>query len=143
MFVVLFVACGNSGVGADGLSDKAPTDTALDDSNDEVPPLITFEVDEQNRPSGQDVELEANIMDEGSGVFTATLYFRNETDGSKDWKSIGFVSLGSDLWMATISADEQHSSGMWYYIRAVDFAQNEAFFPEDGEVDPLHFGYAD
>lgn len=144
-YMMLMTACGNQGVGGDQLSDKGSSgdDTGLDGGDDSAPPIITFAGPDTNQPSGEDVVLDASISDEGSGVFTATLYYRNETDGSGDWKNIGFVSVGSDLWEATIQADEQHSGGMWYYLRAVDHAQNESYFPDDGPADPLHFGYTD
>lgn len=136
------VACTDGGVG-DQLTDKSGIDTAGTAGDDVTAPVIDFVPPETNLPSGQDVVLDASISDVGTGVLTAELFFRNETDGSKDWKSVGFLPIGSDLWQATIQADEQRSGGMWYYIRAVDHALNEGYFPEDGDVEPLHFGFTD
>ena len=142
-FVLFLAGCGTGGVGADQPGDNLSSDTADFVGDDTTPPSISFVEPERGLPSGEDVVLDAGIGDDESGVFTATLYFRNETDGSKDWKSTAFVNVGSDLWQATIQADEQHSAGMWYYLRAVDRSQNETFFPEDWSSKPLHFEYTD
>lgn len=120
------------------------TDSAFQDVVDDVGPLIVFEPLTENQPSGEDVLIVANISDEGTGVFLATLYFRNETDSSKDWNSIGFLGpADGDEWVATIAGDEQHSSGMWYYMIALDGSQNEVSLPDDGGEAPFHFGYSD
>lgn len=144
LLLTVLAAC-PSGVGGDNLSDgggSGDTDD-IDDGSDVAGPTIVFEPFTDNQPSGEDVVVEAFITDEGSGVFAATLYFRNETAGSQDWSSVGFKDKGDDLWAATIRADEQQSGGMWYYLLAVDFAQNETTDPDKGGGDPYHFGYAD
>lgn len=139
--LILSIACTGSGVG------QTP-DALVEDSGfaegDDVPPVIVFEPLTDNQPSGEDVVLTATISDADSRVFLASLYFRNETDSSKDWQSIGFVHQGDgDEWQATIREDEQHSSGMWYYILALDESQNEASLPTQGDEQPFHFGYSD
>ena len=142
-WLTLLLAC-PSGVGGDNLSDGGGGDQDdIDDGSDTVPPTIVFEPFTDNLPSGEDVLVEAFITDEGGGVFAAPLYYRNETAGSSDWSSVGFVSMGDDLWSAKIKAEQQQSGGMWYYLRAVDYAQNEATDPEKGGDDPHHFGYSD
>ncbi len=141
--LTLLLAC-QEGIGGDNVSGDGTTDTdEFDEGSDEVAPTIVFEPFTDNQPSGTDVVVEAYITDEETGVFMATLYFRNETDSSKDWSSVGFTAQGDDLWQATIKADEQHSSGMWYYLLAVDMAQNAATSPDQGEEEPYHFGYSD
>jgi hypothetical protein len=138
------VACDGPGPGSSkGLGDG--TDSGLN-TGDDVPPSITFEPVSASQPSGEDVVLQATIADNdgGSGVFLGTLYYRNETDASTEWKTIGFVRQGEgDEFKATIKAAEQHSSGMWYYLLAVDVAQNEAVLPSGGPEAPYHFRYAD
>ena len=120
------------------------TESAFQDAVDDAEPTIVFDPLTENQPSGEDVVLTANISDEGTGVFLATLYFRNETDSSKDWNSIGFLRPAEgDDWVATIAGKEQHSSGMWYYMIALDGSQNEASLPEQGGDEPFHFGYSD
>jgi hypothetical protein len=133
-----------SNVGGDNLSkDGSSVDTGVDPGDDLEAPAIDFVPLDSNQPSGFDVVLSATIIDEGTGVFTATLYFWNETDSPSDKSKIAFLDQGNDLWQATIGADEQHSSGMWYYVSAIDRAQNESFSPEDGGDSPYHFGYSD
>ena len=144
MTMVLWLALG---CGTDGVLDN-PDVQGGDDSGleagDTVPPVIEFVPVEDNQLSGDDVEMVATITDDGAGVFIATLYFRNETDSSKDWKQIGFLRQGeSDDWVAKIAADEQHSSGMWYYLEAVDRSGNTSVDPSQGGDQPYHFGYTD
>jgi len=144
MFLMVMLACSEGPpASSDGLGDG--TDSGFN-SGDTVAPSITFEPVDDAQPSGEDVVLEATIVDNegGSGVFVGTLYYRNETDASSDWKPIGFVRQGeTDDFKATIKASEQHSSGMWYYILAVDVAQNEAVLPEGAPASPYHFRYTD
>ncbi len=144
MVLVLMVACSEAPPSSsDGLGDG--TDTGFN-SGDEVAPIITFEPVEDAQPTGEDVVLEATIADNegGSGLFVGTLYYRNETDASTDWETIGFVRQGeTDDFKATIKAAEQHSSGMWYYLLAVDVAQNEAVMPATAPTTPYHFRYSD
>lgn len=119
-------------------------DSGFDDGVDTTPPSIEFEPIVENQPSGQDVVITATITDEGTGVFIATLKFRNETASSKDWQDIGFIpDAERTVWTATIAAEEQRSGGMWYYLLAVDGSQNETTDPERGADDPYHFGYSD
>ncbi|GDX78613.1 hypothetical protein LBMAG42_04240 [Deltaproteobacteria bacterium] len=139
--LILSMACTGSGVGQ--TPDALGEDSGFTEG-DEVPPVIVFEPLTDNQPSGEDVVITASITDEGSGVFLASLYYRNETDSSKDWQSIGFAHQGDgDEWQATIREDEQHSSGMWYYLLALDGSQNEASLPTQGAEQPFHFGYSD
>jgi hypothetical protein len=142
--LVLAAACDTNGpVNSDGLGDGS--DTGLNGADDEAP-TISFEPPADAQASGEDVVLHATIVDNegGSGLFIATLYYRNETDASSEWKSIGFVRQGdTDEFAATIKAAEQHSGGMWYYLLAVDLAQNEATLPEAGASAPFHFRYSD
>lgn len=144
MVVMVMLACSEAPPSSsDGLGDG--TDTGFN-SGDEVAPTITFEPLEDAQPSGEDVVLEATIADNegGSGLFVGTLYYRNETDASTDWETIGFVRQGeTDDFKATIKAAEQHSSGMWYYLLAVDVAQNEAVLPDTAPTTPYHFRYSD
>ncbi len=126
-----------------GLGDGSDSGLA---GGDDVPPTITFEPLSEAQTSDTDVVLEATIADNegGSGVFLGTLYYRNETDASTEWKSIGFVRQGeSDDFKATIKAGEQHSGGMWYYLLAVDVAQNESILPSTAPTTPYHFRYTD
>lgn len=142
MVLLYALACG-----ADGVIDEPNQigeDSGFVDSVDDVPPMIEFVPLEDNQLSGADVVLEATITDDGTGVFLASLFYRNETDSSKDWSSIGFVPQGEPgAYAATIQADEQHSSGMWYYLLALDGSQNETLSPTQGADQPYHFGYTD
>lgn len=144
MTMVLLYALG---CGADGVLDNPNVQGGDDsgfDSVDTTPPVIEFTPLEDNQLSGEDVVLNATITDDGAGVFIATLYYRNETDSSKDWQKIGFLRQGdTDEYVATIQADAQHSSGMWYYLEAVDGSGNSAVDPEQGADQPYHFGYTD
>lgn len=144
MVLVVMLACSEAPPSSsDGLGDG--TDSGFN-SGDDVAPTITFEPVEDAQPSGEDVVLEATIADNegGSGIFVGTLYYRNETDASTDWETIGFVRQGeSDDFKATIKAAEQHSGGMWYYLLAVDVAQNEAVMPATAPTTPYHFRYSD
>jgi len=143
MTMVLWLAIG---CGSDGLIKEPNVNGGNDTSfneGDTSPPEIIFEALYGNQPGGEPVVMDATITDEGNGVFIATLYYRNETDSSKDWKSIGFVPGAAEgEYTATIPADAQHSSGMWYYLFASDGA-NETTSPEQGPDSPYHFGYTD
>ncbi|MBM4391472.1 MAG: hypothetical protein FJ090_10165 [Deltaproteobacteria bacterium] len=141
--LILLLAC-QEGIGGNKLSgDGASDGEEFDEGSDQVAPTIVFDPFTDNQPSGTDVVVEAYITDDETGVFMATLYFRNETDSSKDWSSVGFTVQGDELWTATIKADEQRSGGMWYYLLAVDMAQNSATSPDRGDEEPYHFGYSD
>ncbi len=141
LFFVL-AGCTGQAVGTD--PNVQGDDSGFEDGEDQLPPTIEFEPLTDNQPSGEDVAIVATIVDDQSGVFIASLYFRNETASSKDWKSVGFVpDGGGGVYTATISADEQRSGGMWYYLLARDGAQNESVSPAQGSDQPYHFGYSD
>jgi len=137
------VGCGNQ-VGGNNVSDDGGGgETGIGQGDDVDPPVIDFVPLDENQPSGTDVVLTAGISDEGTGIFTATLFYWNETGRVTDASKIAFLDQGDGTWNATIKADEQRDGGMWYYLSAIDRAQNEAFSPEDGGDSPYHFGYTD
>lgn len=134
MWLLMVVACG-SGLKTTG-SDGVPDDIA--DGEDQDPPVITFEPYTTSQPFGQDVLIEAIIVDEGTGVFLSQVWYKNETDGSGAWRSLAMIPAGEDIWQATLPGDEQQSGGLNYYLEAVDRSNNVALAPEEGDGEPYH-----
>lgn len=105
------------------------------DEGDTTAPEIAYTQEEDWAPLGEPIVIEATITDAESTVYIATLAFKQETG---EWQTRAFMQGEGDVWTATIPADDLGSAGIYYYIEAVDTAQNVAYAPEDGEADPYH-----
>ena len=128
MLLSLAVGCasnGTSGLAKDG------GDTGLQQSEDTEAPLISFTQESETSAAGEDISIEAVIADDGGGVFVANLYFRANTD--LEFSSVGLIrdAADPDLYSGTIQAEEQHSSNIYFYLEATDYAGNEAVLPDD------------
>lgn len=110
---------------------------------DETAPMIVDELAPDTVTFGTDVTISATVTDDDAGVLAVYLYYKNVTEGSDDWRST-VMSAGAEAgeYSGTIPGPSQRSSGMHYYIEAVDRAQNVAWAPEDGAEDPYQFQLA-
>lgn len=132
---MLLLACGGSLTSKVGGS----TDTGFEDSTDQDPPAIDHVSVSDAQELGVDVDISAVVTDADSGVFIVKLYYKNETGGSGDWKSMPMIPLADDQWMGSIPGESETSGGMHYYIEALDNDQNVARNPDKGADDPWHF----
>lgn len=105
------------------------------DEGDTTPPTIEYTQEADWAELGSPIVIDATITDEESTVYLATLNYKQETGA---WQSRAFIEGEGGVWSATIPADDLGSAGLYYYIEAVDTAQNVAYPPTDGEADPYH-----
>jgi hypothetical protein len=107
---------------------------------DVTAPVIVDELLPETLTFGEDVRVNATASDEESGVLAVYLYYKNVTEGANDWRST-VMAPGSELdaYSGVIPGSSQRSSGMHYYIEAVDRAQNVAWAPDDGAERPYQF----
>jgi hypothetical protein len=134
-FVLLAAGC-ESGL----TSRTAPVEE--EEEPDVTAPTIVDELVAETVTFGTDVTVTATVTDEETGVLAVYLYYKNVTEGSSDWRSAVMVAAGEpDVYSGLIPGASQRSSGMHYYIEAVDRAQptNVAWAPEDGPEDPYQF----
>lgn len=129
----LLAACGS------GFNTTEGKNTDFEENPDLDAPVITTEPVEDALPMGTDVDISATVTDDGSGVTFVTLYFKSETAGPDDWENRLMTEGEADLWSATIPGAAQSGAGMFYYIEAVDAAENYAWAPTRGPDDPFHF----
>jgi len=137
-FVLTITGCeaGLTSRTAPVVEEEEPDVTAPTIVDELVPETITF---------GTDVAVSATVTDEETGVFAVYLYYKNVTEGSSDWRSaVMTVAPDTDVYSGVIPGASQRSSGMHYYIEAIDRAQptNMAWAPEDGPEDPYQFQLA-
>jgi hypothetical protein len=126
-------ACGG------GLGTTEGNQTEFEEVADLDAPVITTTPIEEAQPMGVDVTITATVTDTDTGVLFATLYFKPETAGPEEWENRLMQDDGADNWSAVIPGAAQSGGGMFYYIEAVDSAQNYAESPSRGPDDPYHF----
>lgn len=114
----------------------------IEEDLDEDPPIIDHEPVEGTQTFGVDVPISATVTDDGAGLFLVYLYYKNAEDGSADWEA-NIMTASDSLYSGVIPGEDQHGSGVDYYIAAVDKEENYAYEPEDGESDPHRFRLAE
>ncbi len=136
--LALSLALGCNG-GSTKVNDGGATDTAdtAEPEEDTVCPTILHTPVETAQPVGQDVNIEATVTDNLSGVFSVRLYYKKEAATS--WKEVAMALGASDLWSGKIPGAEVGSGGMHYYLEAVDLKQNRCTSPTRGASDPYRF----
>jgi hypothetical protein len=114
-------------------------DEPTEDDPDEDGPVITHTPVETTQVLGEDVVIEATVVDEESGVLVVEVYYKEET--STEWSTGSGLSLQDDAgnYMGVIPGDKVRGGGMNYYLSAVDLSNNESWMPEEGDDDPYHF----
>jgi len=96
--------------------------TVLSVQKDSEPPRIVSVEREPSTPQhGQEVQVKAEIVDEGSGVDAAELYYR--VDGGA-WKSVAMNRV-DNLWVAAIPG-QASGANVEYYVKASDNSGNTA-----------------
>ncbi len=119
-------------------SNNVNKDDDFEEEVDEDPPIIVHDPVGTTQTFGVDVPIEATVTDEGSGVLFVYLHYKNETDGAQDWKEINMQGV-EGVYTQSIRGSDMRGGGVDYFIEAVDYAQNTAFAPDDGQDDPYHF----
>lgn len=108
------------------------------DDGDTTPPVIEHDPVETTQIYGESVPLSATVTDEGSSVFVVQAYYRQET--SSVWKDITLLDPDSDgVYVGQIPGIDVMTGGMYYYLFAVDTAENEGLLPQEGASDAFHF----
>ena len=83
--------------------------------------------------------MSATVTDDDSGVFVVQVVYKRVDSTVWSDAALSLVDEASGLYEGVIPGNDVQSSGMDYYIYAVDKSENEATDPEDGEQDPYHF----
>lgn len=108
------------------------------DDGDTVAPEIEHEPIDAAQYWGEDVFVEATVTDDNSGVFMVRVVYKQET--STFWYEAGLTAQNSEgFYSGVIPGEDVGSAGMHYYIYAVDYEDNTAYMPDDGEEDAYHF----
>jgi hypothetical protein len=114
----------------------SPQDTS--NAGDHDAPVIEHDSIDTTQVYGQSVWLSATVTDEGEGVFVVQAFYRQET--SSMWEDIVLVDMeGDGTYEGNIPGSDVLTGGMYYYLYAMDKAENETFEPDEGEDDPFHF----
>lgn len=123
-------------------SNQVNKDEGFEEEVDEDPPLIEHTPVTETQTFGVDVPVSATVTDEASTVLFVYLHYKNVTDGDQDWKQLLMPPSGT-VYSGAIKGTDMHSSGIDYYLEAVDSSQNIAYAPEDGPDDPYTFRVAE
>lgn len=88
---------------------------------------------------GDDIVIEATIIDEDGSVLLGQLYYRRQT--SPDFESTGMIAVPDEdnLYRGKIPASDLGSAGMHYYFVAVDNSNNESQYPEPAPAEYFKF----
>lgn len=128
---LLLPACGGGGT--------ETVKTGFDDTSvdvDEDPPEITHE-QIGTQIFGQDVTVEATVIDLESEVAEVKVYYRR--NDLTTWSDLTLTPAGDDLFSVKIPGGEVSGSGMKYYLTAADAVGNTVAYPIEGEALPLDF----
>ena len=120
--VLLLAACGEGGLDTLSITD---TDVEVDVEG----PVITHEPIQDPQVYGNDVLIEATV-DDDSGVFTVQVVYKHSTGGDGDWKSKVMNSVSSGFYQGRILGKDHASSGIRYYIEAIDAIGNVGCLPD-------------
>lgn len=105
------------------------------DQGDTTPPTIAYTQEADWAYLTDDFVVTATITDEESSIYIASLNFKQETG---QWDSQIMMGDANGVYSATIQSEDLGSAGLYYYIEAVDTAQNVALAPDEGEAAPFH-----
>lgn len=132
--LALGMGCNTDGVGV--IEDNNPDDINGNDDSDG--PLITCTSLDGSQPIGEDVLIECNAVDAGSGVIFVTVFYKQETSTHWDDAPLRAIDAAGN-YEGYIPGEDVASAGMNYYVSARDGADNESTMPEDGADDAYHF----
>ena len=96
------------------------------DGTDFLPPVIA-DITPIRTPAGQDVTIQTDITDGGTGVQTATLFYRS--GGNTTYSQTPMSNSGGDAFAGTIPSASVTSSGADFFITATDVSGNPARNP--------------
>lgn len=137
--LTLLASCSGSGFTTTNVN----KDGDFQEEEDEDGPVILHEEVTETQTFGLDVPVEATVTDEGTGVLFVYLYYKNEIDGSADWRNSLMTTTGGGVYSGTIRGNDMRGGGVDYYIEAVDYAENYGYAPERGGDGPYHFRIAE
>lgn len=99
--------------------------------DDEDGPIIQHDGVESPQYVGEDIWIEARILDADGTVLLGQLEYRRQT--SPDFETAGMIAapeLGEDMYRGKIPSSALGSAGIHYYFFAVDNSNNESIYPE-------------
>ncbi|HJN78171.1 MAG TPA: hypothetical protein QGF58_29935 [Myxococcota bacterium] len=127
MFLSIALSC----AGDDAPINDAPSTVTHDTGPDDVDgPIIQHDGVDSPQYVGDDIWIEARILDAEGSVLLAQLLYRRQT--SPDFETAGMIAapdLGEDMYEGKIPDDKLGSAGMHYYFFAVDASNNDAVYP--------------
>lgn len=129
-FTLVLVGCGGN-----GLTTTQINNGGIEDQGDTTPPTIEYTQEADWAYNSDPYVVNATVTDDESTVYLVALYYKPETG---DWASLAMTAGADNAWTATVPSDALRSAGLYYYITAVDTAQNTAYSPDKGESDPYH-----
>jgi len=105
---------------------------------DETGPVITHDPIAESQLYAEGVVIHALVEDELSPVLAVEVHYKRET--STVWQVASLVGQDEEgNHSGEIPASDVSSSGMHYYLYAIDTEGNDSFEPSDGASDPFHF----
>jgi len=130
--LVLLVGCGDTV----HLENTDPLDTS--GQLDETGPVIAHDPITESQNYSEGVIIGAQVVDDMSPVLAVEVHYKRET--STVWQVASMVSQDEKgNHSGEIPAADVSSSGMHYYLYAIDTEGNESLEPPDGVSDPFHF----
>ncbi|MEM3788808.1 MAG: PKD domain-containing protein [Candidatus Bathyarchaeia archaeon] len=94
------------------------------EGDSEPPRILNLEREPEAPQPGQEVQVKANVIDEGSGVNAVELYYR--VDGGA-WKIVA-MNYVDGVWKAIIPG-QTNGANVEYYVKAFDKSGNTAVSP--------------
>lgn len=105
---------------------------------DPIAPVVVHEPAAEGTAAGEPLAISATVTD-NVGVSTVTLFYR--AVGEESYKRVQMRRIGTtDMYMATVAADEVREPGVEYYIQASDTAGNSLL--HGYSFSPLRVGVA-
>jgi hypothetical protein len=130
--LLLAVACGENTPGVI----QGKTDT--EEERDTTPPVIEHDPITGYVIAGQPLLITCTVTDAASTILSVEIYFKQET--SKEWTQRSLARGDGDAWEFEIPSNfvGNGSSGLDYYLYALDASTNYAYFPDGGRNEAIH-----
>lgn len=106
-------------------------------------PIISHSGTSSPQYVGEDIPIDARIVDEQNKVLIAEIHYRRQT--AESWNSAGmdYDVAEPESFLGYIPAEELGSAGMHYYLVAVDSKNNETVYPEAAPDEYFKFDLAE
>jgi hypothetical protein len=136
VYLALAVLAGCGGDPTTAIYDTQDTSVDIDTT----PPSIEYTPITDAQPAGEAVTIDCTVTDPGaeSTIQQVKVHYKTETSTVFNTANLPLLDKKGH-YSGTIPGPAITTGGVDYYIEATDTAQNTAYAPEEGEIDPYHF----